>query len=110
MVEKDLGEAVRPLPSQYLTGWRLVTVILSLYLGAFVMALDTNIINVALPKISSEFHALEDVAWYGSAYLLTVTAFQPAFGNLYKYFDIENTYKICIIIFECQSSFPSQFR
>ena len=64
------------------------------------MALDTNIINVAVPKITSDFHALEDVAWYGSAYLLTVTSFQPAFGTLYKFFNIENTYKGCLVTFE----------
>ena len=66
----------------------------------FVMALDTNIIGVAVPKTSSDLHALEAVAWYGSAYLLTITAFQQAFGNLYKFFSIENTYRICIVIFE----------
>lgn len=75
-------------------------VITSLYLGTFVMALDTNIIGVAVPKISAEFQALEDVAWYGSAYLLTVTAFQPAFGVMYKFFSVEGTYRVCIVVFE----------
>ena len=106
MNQKEGTERLRLLEPQYLKGWRLATVILSLYLGAFVMALDTNIINVAVPKITSDFHALEDVAWYGSAYLLTVTSFQPAFGNLYKFFDIENTYKGCIVTFESLSPTP----
>ena len=105
MTHLESLEEQQPPATKYLTGWRLATVILSLYLGAFVMALDTNIINVAVPKIASEFHTLDDVAWYGSAYLLTVTAFQPAFGNLYKFFDIENTYRSCIVVFECL--FPS---
>lgn len=74
--------------------------IASLYLGTFVMALDTNIINVAVPKISADFDALEQVAWYGSAYLLTLTACQTAFGTLYKYFDITVVYRSCIFIFE----------
>ena len=106
MDQKGSTEQLRSLGPQYLKGWRLATVILSLYLGAFVMALDTNIINVAVPKITSDFHSLEDVAWYGSAYLLTVTSFQPAFGNLYKFFDIEKTYKGCIITFESLFSSP----
>lgn len=79
-------------------------VIASLYLGTFLMALDTNIISVAVPKISSEFQALESVAWYGSAYLLTITAFQPAFGNLYKFFSVETTYRTCVVVFEGQFS------
>lgn len=105
----DQKETTAPLPllgPQYLKGWRLATVILSFDLGAFVMALDKNIINVAVPKITSDFHALEDVAWYGSAYLLTVTSFQPDFGSLYKFFDIENTYKGCIVTFEGLSLSP----
>ena len=105
MKQIESAERLQPSKSQYLKGWRLATVILSLYLGAFVMALDTNIINVAVPKITSDFHALEDVAWYGSAYLLTATSFQPAFGTLYKFFNIENTYKGCLVTFE--GLFPS---
>jgi MFS family permease len=86
--------------SQELHGWRLFVVIVSLFLGAFLIALDVNIINVPVPEISTEFGALEDIAWYGSAYLLTITAFQPTFGTFYKYFNIDTTYRICIILFE----------
>ena len=102
MPDEELLQAPSLPSSEHLAGWRLAMVIMSLYLGTFVMALDTNIIGVAVPKISSEFKALEDVAWYGSAYLLTVTAFQPAFGNLYKFFSIEGTYRTCIAVFEGQ--------
>ncbi|KAL9605494.1 MAG: hypothetical protein Q9179_001300 [Wetmoreana sp. 5 TL-2023] len=71
-------------PDGYLTGWRLAVVITCLFFGALLIALDTNIINVAVPKISSQFHSLQDVAWYGTAYLLAITAFQPIYGSLYK--------------------------
>ena len=106
MAHEGSIEALRRPATHYLKGWRLATVILSLYLGAFVMALDTNIINVAVPMIATDFHMLDDVAWYGSAYLLTVTAFQPAFGNLYKFFHIENTYRSCIVVFESLFPYP----
>lgn len=85
---------------QYLSSWRLGSVIFSLFLGAFLIALDTNIIGVAVPKIISEFQSLEDVSWYGAAYLLTITAFQPTFGTMYKFFNIETTYRTCIVLFE----------
>ena len=49
------------------------------------MALDTNIVNVSVLRITSDFQALDDVAWHGSAYLLTTTSFQPAFGTLYRF-------------------------
>lgn len=86
--------------SRYLSSWRLGIVIFSLFLGAFLIALDTNIIGVAVPVITSEFQSLQDVSWYGAAYLLTITAFQPAFGTIYKFFNIETTYRTCVVIFE----------
>lgn len=89
--------------STYLKGWRLGIIIISLYMGAFLIALDTNIVGVAIPQISTEFQALQDISWYGSAYLLTITAFQPMLGNFYKFFAAETTYKGCIVIFESKT-------
>ncbi|KAF7889871.1 uncharacterized protein EAF02_002286 [Botrytis sinoallii] len=89
--------------SPYLQGWRLAVVITSLTLGIFLIALDTTIIGVAIPKITSDFRNLDDIAWFGSAYLLTVTAFQPSFGTLYKFFNAKYVYLISILIFEVGS-------
>jgi MFS family permease len=86
--------------SDYLSGWRLHVVIACLFWGSFVMALDTNIINVALPVITAEFHDLEGYARYGSAYLLTLTAFQPIYGSLFKYFQTDIVYRAAIFSFE----------
>ncbi|RDK45506.1 MFS general substrate transporter [Aspergillus phoenicis ATCC 13157] len=86
--------------AHYLTGWRLGIVITCLFFGSFLIALDTNIINVALPQISSDFRALDDVAWYGTGYLLTVTAFQPVYGCFYRLFPTDIVYRLSIIIFE----------
>ncbi|KAF2440272.1 MFS general substrate transporter [Karstenula rhodostoma CBS 690.94] len=90
-------------PSTFLNGWRLGVVITSLFLGTFLIALDTNIVGVAIPKISTEFNALQDISWYGSAYLLTITAFQPMLGSFYRFFSVEGTYKGCIVVFESSS-------
>lgn len=88
---------------RYPTGWKLAIIIASLYFGSFLIAIDTTIINVAVPKISTDFESLGDIAWYGTAYLLTVTAFQPIFGSFYKFFNTPAVYKISIIIFEVGS-------
>lgn len=83
---------------------RLAIVIASFFCGAFFIALDTNVLIVANLKISSVFHSLQDLAWYGSAYLLTLTAFQPIFGSFCKYF---NTSVVCwtsILILEAISA------
>ncbi len=98
--EKENNE--RPMESSnlYLTSWSLAIVTFSLCLGTFLVALDINIIGVAVPKISAVFNSLDDIAWYGSAYLLTVTAFQPIMGFNFKYFNVRATYLTSILIFE----------
>ncbi len=85
---------------EYPTGWRLVIILCSLFLGTFLVAIDTTIISVAIPKISSQFDALDDVGWYGSAYLITITALQPAGGTIFKWFDPKIVYLSAILVFE----------
>ena len=72
------------------TSLKLGLVIASLYLGTLLIAIDTTIITVAVPKISTVFKALDDIGWYGSGYLLTVTACQPSFGKVFKFFKAQN--------------------
>ena len=88
----------------YPTGSRLVIILLSLFLGTFLVAIDTTIVSVAIPKISTEFHALNDVGWYGSAYLITITALQPAGGTIYKFFNVKAVYMIAMVVFEGKAS------
>lgn len=103
---------------EYPGGWRLAAIMTSLCLGTLLVAIDNTIIGIAIPQISTVFDALADVGWYGSAYLLTVTALQPTFGNVYKYFDVKITYLVSILVFEGNDKnlqsryffFPSPFR
>ncbi|KAJ2994926.1 hypothetical protein NUW58_g1419 [Xylaria curta] len=87
-----------------LSSLRLGVVMGSLCLGIFLFGLDINIIGVAIPSITTEFGSLSDIAWYGSAYMLTITAFQPLFGNLYKFFNTKVIYLISLVIFEVGSA------
>lgn len=84
------------------TPLKLFIIIGSLYLGTFLVALDTTIIGTAVPAITAEFHALDDLAWYGSAYLLALTALQPTFGKLYKVVHTKRLYLGCIAVFESE--------
>ncbi|KAF2176057.1 MFS general substrate transporter, partial [Zopfia rhizophila CBS 207.26] len=87
----------------YLHSWRLFIVTASLCLGAVLYGLDMNIIGVAVPVITTQFHSLDDIAWYSAAYLLTITAFQPCFGNVYKYFPAKVVFAGSILLFEIGS-------
>ena len=51
---------------EYPTGAKLGIIVASLCLSVFLMALDNTIIATAIPKITDQFKALDDVGWYGS--------------------------------------------
>jgi MFS family permease len=57
-----------------------------------------TVLATAIPYITSDFHRIDDVSWYGSAYLLTEMAFQPTFGKIYTLFDARITYLVSIVI------------
>lgn len=84
----------------YPTGWRLALILAALLFGTLLVAIDNTIIGVAVPKITTDFRALDDVGWYSSAYLIAVTALQPSYGNIYKFFHVKLTYLAAIVIFE----------
>ncbi len=89
---------------QYLPmGPRLILIVASLMLAVFCMALDNTIIAVAIPKITDDFHALNDVGWYASGYLLTGCAFQLFFGKLYMLFNVKWVLLSALFIFEVGS-------
>lgn len=78
-------------------------IIAALCLGTLLDAIDITIIGVAIPNISTSFHALDDLGWYGSAYLICLTALQPSFGVTYKLFNLKRTYLCSVLLFEIGS-------
>ncbi|KAB8337046.1 hypothetical protein FH972_021350 [Carpinus fangiana] len=88
---------------EYPSGMKLTLVTLALCLSVFCMALDNTIIATAIPKITDQFHSINDVGWYGSAYLLTTCAFQLFYGKLYTFYSIKWVYLAALFIFEVGS-------
>jgi MFS family permease len=89
---------------EYPTGVKLGLISLALCLAVFLMALDNTIIATAIPKITDQFNSLDDVGWYGSAYLLTTASFQLLFGKFYTFFSIKWVFLTAIGIFEIGSA------
>jgi len=56
--------------------WSLTFIGLSLSL--FLAAVDTTIVSTAIPKIGSEFQALEEASWIATAYILSFDSFQAS--------------------------------
>lgn len=81
----------------------LALITIALCLAVFLVALDQTIIATAIPKITDQFGALEDVGWYGSAYMLTMCSFQLVYGKVYTYFSIKYCFLGAVTLFELGS-------
>ncbi|KAI5196479.1 MFS transporter [Aureobasidium subglaciale] len=97
--QKDEGD----LEVEYPTTFKLVLITIALCLTVFCIALDNTIIATAIPKITDHFKAIDDIAWYGSAYLLTTCSFQLFFGKLYSFLSLKWVFLTALVIFELGS-------
>ncbi|KAK9477924.1 efflux pump antibiotic resistance protein [Lipomyces japonicus] len=88
----------------YLEKWALVATTTALYLAVFLVALDRTIIATALPRITDDFHSIEDIGWYGSSYLLTSCSFLLTFGRFYTFYCPKWVFLIAIGLFEIGSA------
>ncbi|KAK3297389.1 major facilitator superfamily domain-containing protein [Chaetomium fimeti] len=84
----------------YPTGLALTFIIAALVLSIFLVSLDMTMVPTAIPSITDEFRGLEDVAWYGSAFFMTLGGFQSTWGKVFKYFPLKAGFLISILIFE----------
>lgn len=88
---------------EYPAAFRLAMIIVALALSIFLVALDMTIVATAIPRITDQFHSLDQVGWYGSAFFLTIASFQSTWGKAYKYFPLKSSFLISISIFEIGS-------
>ncbi|EHK98547.1 putative HC-toxin efflux carrier TOXA [Glarea lozoyensis 74030] len=88
---------------EWVQGFKLFMIISGLIFGTFLMLLDTSIIATAIPRITTDFHALEDVGWYGASYQLASAALQPLTGKFYTHFGGKWTFLAFFAVFELGS-------
>lgn len=89
--EDNLEELQRVESSMYPSGLKMFSILLGVVLTVFLVALDMTIVATAIPRITDQFKSLDDIGWYGSAFFLTIAAFQATWGKGYKYFPL----KVC---------------
>ncbi|RAH40465.1 MFS general substrate transporter [Aspergillus brunneoviolaceus CBS 621.78] len=85
---------------------RLSTLLLdisALVVIQFLQGLDGTIVTTAIPKITNRFHALGDVGWYASSFMLTFCSFQLIWGKLYTFYTVKWTYLVGLFLFELGS-------
>lgn len=80
-------------------------VLATVSIGTFMSTLDSSIVNVALPTISSQFHSeLSVLQWTVTAYLLAITSLLPVFGRLADMLGRKKIYVLGFVIFTLGSA------
>ncbi|EPS96462.1 hypothetical protein FOMPIDRAFT_86331 [Fomitopsis schrenkii] len=100
MPEKGEVAAQQRNESEMLTGTRLWTLFGSMVLTVFLTSLDGTIVATALPRIVSQFDALNDATWVAVAYMLTRTALMLVIGQLVSVVPLKGLYLLCVVFFE----------
>ncbi|KAM3071702.1 hypothetical protein ACMFMG_009574 [Clarireedia jacksonii] len=80
-----------------------IKLVLYINLGLFCVGLDNTILSTAIPKITDQFHELDDVVWYASSYILQFCALPLTWGKVYTFCSIKWTYLVSLLIFEVGS-------
>ncbi|RQM05029.1 hypothetical protein DH86_00003911, partial [Scytalidium sp. 3C] len=102
-VSKDAAGDAEEEEIEYPNKFKLTLITIALCLAVFCMALDNTIIATAIPRITDQFKAVDDVGWYGAAYLLTTCTVQLIFGKLYTFYSLKWTFLAALTLFEVGS-------
>ncbi|KAJ9260816.1 hypothetical protein DTO195F2_4429 [Paecilomyces variotii] len=95
----DIQRDVPGVDHTRLTGIKLYILFAAVLFSTFLMALNGSIVSTAIPQITSHFKSLDDIGWYGSAYLVSTCCLQPLAGKFYTHFPIKQTYITFSVIF-----------
>ncbi|KAJ5861935.1 Major facilitator superfamily domain general substrate transporter [Penicillium soppii] len=93
--QKDPDE----ISPDYATGVRLVLIMFTVFVSTILVSLEIAIIATAIPGITSDFHRLDDVGWYGSATFILAASASPLWGKLFKYLNVKWIYLSAVSIF-----------
>jgi EmrB/QacA subfamily drug resistance transporter len=75
-------------------------VLITVIVGTFLGRLDQTIVNLALPKIITDFHiTVTQAGWVGTAYILANAVFVPIWGKLGDTIGRKKVYLIGFVVF-----------
>ncbi|XPS69771.1 hypothetical protein M3J09_002029 [Ascochyta lentis] len=89
--------------NEHISGFKLYIALFSIISVFFLVLLDFSILSTAIPYITSDFQRLQDIGWYGSAYVLSSATLQPLSGKFYTYLNAKQTFLFFVMIFEIGS-------
>ncbi|MCJ1399896.1 hypothetical protein MMC11_003099 [Xylographa trunciseda] len=106
--EDEYGDAEKNFQPKSPRFWMII---IGMYASIFLVALvnfaeneDRMIIATAIPGITNDFHSIDDIGFYGSAYMLTAAIFNPLFGKIYQLYSTKWVFLVSILVFEVGSA------
>ncbi|KIM25825.1 hypothetical protein M408DRAFT_73890 [Serendipita vermifera MAFF 305830] len=102
-LEKGPPESKAINEDDLIKGKTLAVVWTAFLMSVLLVALDNTIVSTALPRLASEFNALNELTWIVSAYLLTQAGFILIYGQLLTILPTKWVYLATIFIFEVGS-------
>ncbi|WQF88058.1 Putative major facilitator superfamily, MFS transporter superfamily [Colletotrichum destructivum] len=102
-IQSEPLEHEKNVQHEYLQGRALWAAMGGTCLVVFVHFLDGSILGPAIPNITDEFESLHDIGWYGSAYFITNTVFQPIAGKIFTFLPTKWSLIGFILFFEIGS-------
>lgn len=86
-------------PAVELDRRRILLIMVGLFLGMMLAALDQTIVATALPTIAGDLHDLSHLSWIVTAYILTSTISTPLWGKIGDLYGRKTFFQVAIIIF-----------
>ncbi|KAI0127010.1 major facilitator superfamily-domain-containing protein [Xylariales sp. AK1849] len=100
---QDEGDSISPLPTPATAtavhGPRLWLLISGMALGVYVVGLDMTMLSTVIPTLTNYFGTIDDVSWYGTAYVIAVCVFLPLVGRIFTIFRDKHVYLFFMGIF-----------
>ncbi|KAE9364812.1 azole resistance protein [Stipitochalara longipes BDJ] len=100
-IDDEYEDAEKNYQPKSLKFWTIMT---GVYLSTFLVGLDRTIIATAIPRITDEFHSIEDIGWYGSSYMLATACVFPISGRIYQIYSTKWAYLTSLIILAAGSA------
>ncbi|KUI64396.1 hypothetical protein VM1G_11193 [Cytospora mali] len=91
------GESARKPQQKY--SWRFWSIIIALSIASLLSALDVSVISTAMPSILEDLGSSDAYMWIANAYFLTMTAFQPMYGQTANIFGRRSLTLLAILLF-----------
>lgn len=78
---------------------KMLILLLALYFGVFLTALDTTVVTTLMSHIASDLKQLDNISWVATSYTVAYSAFQPLYGKLSDIFGRKRVSVTCTAIF-----------